>query len=147
MFTKVLNVFLPLVGIALMVFYEYCDTSCSYLKGTFLGIDLKYVGIAYMMLLFAGNFFFGDLFKRYVNPVRTFMISAAVGGEFFLIGWQIVKNLYCPFCLAFSACVFILFVVNFTSMDKKLMVASIIAGLLGFAMIFEGQTTPRYNLS
>ena len=28
-----------------MVFYEVCDTSCSSLQGTFLGVDLKLIGI------------------------------------------------------------------------------------------------------
>ena len=42
--TKILNIVLPLAGITLMLVYEYCDTSCLYLKGTFMGIDLKWVG-------------------------------------------------------------------------------------------------------
>ena len=143
--TKIVNVALPLVGIALMAFYEYCDTSCSYLKGTFLGMDLKNVGIAYMIVLFLSAFAGEERYLRYSIPLRTFLISAAVGVEFFLIGFQVLKNTYCPFCLAFSACVFILFGINFPSMNRKLMIASIAAGLLGFALFFDGQVGPRFG--
>ena len=145
--TKILNIVLPLAGITLMLVYEYCDTSCLYLKGTFMGIDLKWVGIIYMIVLFASTFSVRGSFDKMAVHFRAILISAATGVEFFLIGWQIVKNTYCPFCLAFSACVFILFGINFTSMNKKLMVASILVALLGFALFFEGQVGPRYDLS
>jgi len=145
--SKILNIVLPLIGITLMLVYEYCDTSCLYLKGTFMGIDLKWVGIIYMIVLFASTFSVRGSFDKMAVHFRTILISAAVGVEFFLIGWQIVKNTYCPFCLAFSACVFILFGINFTSMNKKLMVVSILVALLGFTLFFEGQVGPRYNLS
>lgn len=144
---KILNIVLPLAGITLMLVYEYCDTSCLYLKGTFMGIDLKWVGIIYMIVLFASTFSVRGSFDKMAVHFRTILISAATGVEFFLIGWQIAKNTYCPFCLAFSACVFIVFGINFPSMNKKLMVASILVALLGFTLFFEGQIGPRFDLS
>ena len=145
--TKILNIVFPLIGIALMLSYEYCNTSCSYLKGTFMGVDLKWVGIIYMIVLFASTFSLRGSFARIADHFRTILISAAVGVELFLIGWQVVKNTYCPFCLAFSACIFILFCINFTSMNRKLVIISIAGALLGFALFFEGQTGPRYDLN
>jgi hypothetical protein len=145
--TKILNIVLPLIGIALMLAYEYCNTSCLYLKGTFMGIDLKWVGIIYMIVLFASTFTVRGSFVRVAVHFRTIMVSAAVGVEFFLIGWQAANNTYCPFCLAFSACVFIIFGINFPSMNKKLMVVSILSALLGFTLFFEGQAGPRYDLA
>ena len=145
--TKVLNILLTLIGIALMLAYEYCDTSCLYLKGTFMGIDLKWVGIVYMIVLFTSTFAVAGSFGRMATHIRTMLISAAVGVEFFLIGWQIAHSTYCPFCLAFSACVFIIFGLNFPAMNKRLMVVSILAALLGFIMFFEGQAGPRYDLA
>ncbi|MCX5810323.1 MAG: hypothetical protein NTX36_13315 [Proteobacteria bacterium] len=145
--TKILNIVLPLAGITLMLVYEYCDTSCLYLKGTFMGIDLKWVGITYMIILFASAFSVRGSFDQMAAHFRTILISAAVGVEFFLIGWQIANNTYCLFCLAFSACIFILFGLNFPSMNKKLMVVSILAALLGFILFFEGQVGPRYDLA
>jgi len=145
--TKVLNILLPLIGIAFMLAYEYCDTSCLYLKGTFMGIDLKWVGIIYMIVLLASTFAVRGSFGRMAVHFRTTLISAAVGVEFFLIGWQIAHSTYCPFCLAFSACVFIIFGLNFPSMNKKLMAVSILAALLGFTLFFEGHAGPRYDLA
>jgi hypothetical protein len=144
--TKILNIVLPMTGIILMLAYEYCDTSCLYLKGTFLGIDLKWVGVIYMIVLFASTFSLRGSLARLAGHFRTVLISAAVGVEFFLIGWQIVKDIYCPFCLAFSACIFILFGINFTSMNRKVMALSIVAALLGFTLLFQGQIGPRYDL-
>ena len=31
--------------------HSYCDTACRYLKGNIWGIDLKWVGIAYMLAI------------------------------------------------------------------------------------------------
>jgi len=141
-----LNVLLPLVGIGLMLVYEYCDTSCSYLKGSFLGIDLKWVGVIYMGILFLSAFVGGWSSLPLVGHMRTILISAAVGVEFFLIGFQVVQAAYCPFCLAFSVCIFILFGINFRLMNKWIMVASVLAGLLGFTVFFEGKVVPRFDL-
>jgi hypothetical protein len=144
--TKTLNVLLPLIGIGLMLVYEYCDTSCSYFKGSFLGIDLKWVGVTYMVILFLGAFAFQNSASPFVGHLRTILISAAVGVEFFLIGFQVVKDAYCPFCLAFSACIFVLFGINFSGMNRWIMAASVLAGLLGFTLFFEGQAGPRFDL-
>jgi len=146
-YAKTLNIILPLVGATLMITYEYCDTSCSYMKGSFLGIDLKWVGIIYMTILLASAFATRGYFSKMVIHFRTVLISMAVGVEFYLIGFQVLKNIYCPFCLAFSACIFILLGINYTSMDRKLMLVSAAAALLGFALCFEGQVTARYDLS
>lgn len=144
--TKALNVLLPIVGIGLMLVYVYCDTSCSYLKGSFLGIDLKWLGTIYMVALFLSAFHCEDFAVSTVGHIRTIMVSAAVGAEFFLTGFQVVKETFCPFCLAFSVCIFILFGINFKSMNKRFMIASILAGLIGFILFFEGQVNPTFDL-
>jgi len=143
---KALTVLLPLTGIGLMLAYEYCDTSCTYLKGSFIGIDLKWLGIIYMVFVFLSTFYFKDSVTSFMGQMRTILISAAVGAEFFLIGFQVAKGTYCPFCLAFGACVFGLFGINFKSMNKGLMIVSILAGLIGFTLFFEGQTSPIFDL-
>jgi len=143
---KAMNLLLPLIGIGFMAFYEYCDTSCTYLKGSFVGVDLKWLGIIYMIVLFFSVFYFKDSIVTWMGHIRNILISAAVGAEFFLIGFQVVKGTYCPFCLAFGACVFGLFGINFKSMNKGLMIVSILAGLIGFTLFFEGQTSPMFDL-
>ncbi len=42
---KAMNLLLPsFIGIGFMAFYEYCDTSCTYLKGSFVGVGSQVVG-------------------------------------------------------------------------------------------------------
>jgi len=103
---RILTVLLAVTGIGLMVFYEICDTACSYLRGDLWGVDLKIVGIIYMsaIILFA-------LLKRF-DPVRV-LLAGGLGVEAYLIGFQIQENVFCPFCLAFAVLVLVGFVVNY----------------------------------
>jgi hypothetical protein len=145
--SKALNILLPVAGAGIMYFYEYCDTACASIKGTFLGIDLKYAGIMFMAMLLVTAFLTGRSLGNHINSFRTFMISSAVGAEFILIRFQVVNDIYCQYCLAFGACVFILFGGNFMSMNKKLMAASVAVGLVAFMLFFKGQVIPLFDLS
>ena len=143
---KVLNILLPVIGIGLMVFYEVCDTSCSSLRGTFFGIDLKYIGILFMtvlLVLSVVSFFPG--FLSPVNYLRTMMLSGALGGEIVLVRFQFVNETFCPFCLAFGVCLIILFITNFMQMNRYLAVASFLAGIGVFAQFFQGSVLPLYS--
>jgi uncharacterized membrane protein len=146
-FTKTLNIVLPIAGAGIMYFYEFCDTACASINGTFLGIDLKYTGIMFMAILLATVFLTGRSFGNHINSLRTFMMSSAVGAEFILIRFQVVNDLYCQYCLVFATCVFLLFGVNFAGMNKKLMAASVAAGLVAFLLFFKGQVVPLFDLS
>jgi len=48
---KALNVLSPVIGIALMLYYSVCDTSCSNLAGSIFYVDLKYAGVAFMVAM------------------------------------------------------------------------------------------------
>jgi len=144
---KALNILLPIAGAGIMYFYEYCDTACSSLKGTFLGIDLKYTGVMFMAMLLATAFLTGRSYGNHINSLRTFMISSAIGAEFILIRFQVVNDVYCQYCLVFATCVFALFAVNFMSMNKKLMLASIPLGLIAFQLFFKGNVVRLFDLS
>jgi uncharacterized membrane protein len=146
-FLKALNILLPIAGAGIMYFYEHCDTACAFIKGTLLGIDLKYTGIMFMTMLLVTAFLTGRSYGKHINSLRTFMISSAVGAEFILIRFQVVNNVYCQYCLVFATCVFALFAVNFPGMNKKLMVVSIAAGLVGFVLFFKGQIITLFDLS
>lgn len=52
------------------------------------------------------------------------LISAGVGIEFYLIGFQVWYNTCCPYCLAFAAVIFILFALNYKRRSTFLSVAS-----------------------
>jgi len=105
-YRNIITVILGAIGIGIMAYYDYCDTTCSYLKGDIFGIDLKWVGIAYMVvvILFAA--------LRQTNFVRA-LLAAGLGVEVHLYAFQIQNDVYCPFCLAFSVVLITMFILNY----------------------------------
>lgn len=142
---KSINAVFPAIGVGLMIAYGVCDTSCSSLRGTFLGVDLKMIGILYMALLFALILPPALRYATSVDHLRTLMLSGALGGEVLLVRFQIVHDIYCPFCLAFGLCVVALFAANFTKMNKYLALGAFLAGIAAFALFFKGSVLPLYN--
>ncbi len=71
-YRNLITIVLSLIGIGIMAYYDYCDTACSYLKGDIFGIDLKWVGMAYMtaIIVFAA-------FKQ--TPFVRAMLAAGSG--------------------------------------------------------------------
>jgi len=141
---KIINLIFPIIGIGLMIFYDVCDTSCSSLRGTFGGVDLKYLGILFMSALLALSL---PPISRHVTPVRhlrTMLLSGALGSEVLLVRFQIVHNTYCTFCLAFGLCVLILFAANIMKMNKYLALGCFLSGLGAFFLFFKGSVLPLY---
>jgi hypothetical protein len=141
---KNLNVILPVVGMGVMIFYEICDTLCAYITGSFLGIDLKIIGILFMAVLLILTIPAISSYKTPVNHLRAMMLAGAMGGEVILFRFQVVHETFCPFCLAFGLCLVILFAANFRGMNKYLAGASFLAGIGAFALFFQGSVLPLY---
>ncbi len=141
---KGMNIAIPVIAIGLLIFYEVCDTSCSSLRGTFLGIDLKIIGILFLAALLTMVPLAKTRFSAPVDHLRTMMLAGAVGGEVILVHFQIANDTYCPFCLAFGLCVLALFGVHFPRMDKYLAAAAFIAGIGAFWLFFKGSLLPLY---
>lgn len=144
-FLKIVNVAVPLIGIGLIILYEYCSTSCTYIKGTFWGIDLKVTGVLFMTVALALNIAVLERRTVLVDRMRTLLFAGALGGEAVLVRFQVVNDTYCPFCLAFGACILVLFAANYRKMDKIMAVAAFIAGLVAFVFCFEGSVLPLYE--
>lgn len=105
-YRRPITIVLALAGIGLMAYYDHCDTSCSYLTGDILGIDLKWVGIFYMSVII--------LFTLWNQPsfVRA-LLAAGLGVEIHLYAFQIRHGVYCPFCLTFSVMLILAFLANY----------------------------------
>lgn len=140
-----INIAVPVIGIGLLIFYEICDTACSSLRGSFLGLDLKIVGGLFMIALLAIIPFSKSRFTGPIEHLKTMMLAGAVGGEVLLVRFQIVHDTFCPFCLAFGLCVLTLFAVNFPRMNKYLALCAFCAGLVAFALFFQGSILPLYG--
>ncbi len=134
---RFLTILLALTGIAITVGYAFCLGACSYLKGDILGIDLKYLGIFYMVIVL--------LLAWFRKPLLCLLLLAfGAGGEIFLVGYQIHSGVYCPYCLGFGATILLALAVNFERNRKALAVLATAAGLLFFWLFFSGSATPAY---
>jgi len=144
-----------------MFYYSLCKSSCSGLIGTLMGIDLKIIGVAFMSVLMVLSLLPDSIsfsrikkqgyvvhqidFQWPVNLLRTAMLAAAIGGEILLLRFQWIHNTYCPYCLAFGACVLILFVINLPAMNRWLAVSSLLAGIAAFSVLFKGSLLPVFS--
>jgi len=162
-YRNAITIVLALIGIGLMMYYDYCDTTCSYLKGDIWGIDLKWFGSAYMaaIIIFAA-------FRQ--TPFVRALLAAGLGVEVHLYAFQVQNDVYCPFCLAFSVMVIVSFIINYEVSSawfenrrrmwlyflgevnfpmfkiKKLplLIVSVL-GYLAILLTFSGSVTPAYG--
>jgi uncharacterized membrane protein len=134
---RFLTILLALTGIAITVAYAFCLGACSYLKGDILGIDLKYLGIFYMVIVL--------LLAWFRKPILCLLLLAfGAGGEIFLIGYQVHSGVYCRYCLAFGATILLALAVNFERNRKALAALAAAAGFLFFLLFFSGSAAPVY---
>jgi uncharacterized membrane protein/thiol-disulfide isomerase/thioredoxin len=157
----VITIVLAVIGIGLMAFYTVCDTACSYLRGDIFGIDLKYVGVAYMAVITILA-----LLKQ-ADLIRM-LVAAGIGVEVFLISFQVSENVFCPFCLTFGIIVILMYLINyersdmmnkwyqkfvyafgdakipFTGHQRIPLLAMMIIGYIFVSFSFSGSATPAY---
>jgi thiol-disulfide isomerase/thioredoxin len=157
-----LTILLAAAGIALMVYYDLCDTDCSYLKGDLFGIDLKYVGIGFMAALVV------LVLARQTWFIRI-LLAGALGGEIHLLLFQVREDVFCPFCLAFAAILLAAFIVHYEFPGnrggalrtilylpgevvmpfwKNVRLPLLVFALAGYLMMiaaFSGSATPAYG--
>ena len=76
------NVILPVIGLGLVIFYQICDTACSALQGKLLGVDLKVVGILFMV----ANGPISTALLRVSDPLVLGIGSAGLTGNVLLAG-------------------------------------------------------------
>ena len=132
-----LNMLLGLAGIVSAVLHGFCEDSCLYLKGDFFGFALDYLGIAYMCSLIISY-----LLRN--KSVFLLLLSFGIGGEIYLVGFQVNHGIYCSYCLLFGAFLFLMFLLNFEWSKKAFIAAGLLTGFLIFSVFFEGSATPVY---
>ena len=162
-YKNMITIILALAGIALMVFYEVCDTSCSYLQGDIFGIDLKWIGISYMLTIIG-------LTAVRQTPFVLVLLAAGLGGEVHLFSFQLQNDVYCPFCLAFAVTVIAAFTINYEvpaawrenrrkmwiyflgevdlpmlKLQKLPLLVVAFLGYLSILFAFSGSVTPAYG--
>jgi thiol-disulfide isomerase/thioredoxin len=134
---RLLTIILALAGIIAIIAYQYCFGSCSNLKGSVLGVDLKYMGIIYMIAILI-------LTLARQTLLNLLALAFGAGGELFLIGYQVRSSVYCPYCLIFAAVVIIALFINFDRSRKGLAALAAGAGMVFFLLFFSGSATVSY---
>ena len=132
-----INIILSITGIAIAVLHSTCEESCAYLKGSVFGLALNYLGIFFM-----GTLILSNLLKK--DMAFLLFLSSGIGAELYLLGFQINNNVYCYYCLAFGAILFVLFLLNFERSKKGIIMISLVIGFILFSVFFESSTTPVY---
>jgi hypothetical protein len=131
------NVIFSLIGMGIPLVYSLCGGSCAYLKGSIFSVDLKYVGILYMALLFLFS-----LLRR--STIVLLLLSLGMGAEIELVAFQIKNRLYCPLCIVFGILIVLLFLLNFDRSKKIFITVCLIIGLALCSLFFQGAITPLY---
>ena len=137
---RIINVVLSLVALGTMLFYVLCTSTCSYFRGAIFGIDLKVVGVIFMVVLIILS-----LLKREV--LMNLCLGAGLGGELILLAFQIKQGRFCPFCLIFGAVVIGLFLLNFKRSMAWYSFGAMVVGFLCFLSFFKGSFRPTFEIS
>jgi thiol:disulfide interchange protein DsbA len=122
---RIINVGLSILGLMVIVLYYFCGSTCLYLAGTVLGIDLKIWGLIYL-----GVFAVIALLKQ--DALACVFLSVGLGGELFLVGYQVMHQTYCPYCLILALIIALLFVIN---LDKRKVTVTLLSTILGFVFL------------
>ena len=133
---KIINIALPLAGLGVIIFYNFCGTTCTFLKGDLFGVDLKYLGIAYALVLPALV-----LLKRTTSYLAV--LSLGIGTEINLVAFQVRNGTYCPYCLTFAAILVFLFLFNWRRSRLPLMGVGVLQSAFSFASSFSRGRPPR----
>ncbi len=135
---RIANVVLPLIVLADMVLYNFCLSTCSFLKGDLLGIDMKYVGLIIPLPLIALALVKQDL-------LYFAAVSFGLGGEVKLVSFQLASKVFCPYCLTAAAIIVLLLILNFRRSRAILAACCLVIGFLFFQFFFHATAVPVYT--
>ncbi len=143
---KSVNLILPFFAVGVVFANMICDTGCTYLSGSLFGMDLHYLGfmLAATILIFSLPMKNSD-YRMVARHARACLLCMAVGGGTVLLHFQWVNEIFCPFCLAYGALIFILFIFNVNRTILMAAAISFAAGLFVFALFFEGSARPVFH--
>lgn len=138
------TIILSVIAVFVEYFYTTCAVSCQSFKGDIFGIELQYVGILFMVTVIALSFL--DKRKEYLLS----LLSAGIGVEIYLVGFQIWHSSYCLYCLVFGAILALQFLINFVNYERErkwLVLLPMAVALVFFSVFFEGSVLFQYDLS
>lgn len=135
-----ITIFLAIAAIVIEYLYVICGASCSRIKGEIFGIkQLEYIGIGYMVIIAILVFLKKDGYL-------VILLSAGVGSEIYLVGFQLWHHTYCLYCLVFAAIVSFQFILNYNKGGKMAILLSMVISFALFFIFFKGTSTLQYPI-
>jgi len=135
-----LNIALAIIAITVEVYYSFCGGACASLSGKLFGIGLQYIGIGYMVFIIVLN-----IAKK--DHLIAVVLTAGVAVELYLIGFQIVYDTYCPYCIVFGAIIISMFLYNLRRAYLKTSLVLAIFVLALFCIFFKGTAIPQFTVN
>jgi hypothetical protein len=135
---ELINLALLVIGFGTIVLYMICTDTCSGVSGTLAGIDLNLVGLLYLPAI-------GVCLLRNWKLPTGLMLASGVGGEVYLVGYQVYTGEYCPYCLTFGAVVVALCVVNFQRSQLRSQLIALPLGFLILLFSFAAAPLPSFG--
>lgn len=144
---RIINISLCLLGLMVVILYYFCGSTCLYLAGTVFGVDLKIWGLIYFSV-----FCLIAILRQ--HTLGCLLLAAGLGGEIFLIGYQVLHRTYCPYCLILALIIAVLFVINLDKRKATMALLSVVLGFIFLLAFFQsiplkietgGQTLPSFG--
>lgn len=123
-----LTAILSLIAIFVEYMYTRCEYACPSMKGYIFGIELPYVGFAFMVLVALCA-----MLKK--EGYTLFLLSLGAGGEIFLFGYQVYFREFCVYCLIFGGIVMLQFFMYYKR--AKSVILFLVIGFASFLLFFE----------
>lgn len=135
----------PALALITVIIGQLCKTSCSFIQGDILGIDLNVFGILFYSTLIVSLLFYQRMYhKVWVLKIITAAVSLGVGAEIILIKFQIQNSTYCPKCLISGFFFLIMFFLLARNLRKWVVTLLVAMGLLFASFTFNGSVIPSY---
>jgi uncharacterized membrane protein len=137
----------PALSLATIIVGQICSTSCAFIHGDILGMNLDLFGILFYSMLILSFIVYKKIFPRdwFINTM-TAAVAAGIGAEIIFVKFQIQNNTYCPKCLISGFFLFAMFLIMIMSRRVKswLIVLSIVFGAVFTSFTFNGSVIPSY---
>jgi thiol:disulfide interchange protein DsbA len=135
----------PALAIVTIIVGQLCKTSCSFIEGDILGIDLNIFGIVFYAVLFLAIIFYQKVYRKdWVLKMATAAAAAGVGAEIILIKFQVENNTYCPKCLISGFFFLVMFFLLARNLKAWWIALLVVLGTIFTLFTFSGSVIPSY---
>lgn len=135
----------PGLAILTLIGGQLCKTSCSFLEGDILGVDLNLFGGSFYALLFAAAVYRSISGPAvWITKAIAAAVSVGMGGELIFIKFQVEHSTYCPKCLISGFFLLVMFFLMIPHLRKWLIILLVAAGALFTSFTFNGSVVPSY---